>query len=53
MHLKQTAEDVKDYEALNTENEILKAKIYDLETKVNTLSKSTSKNETYSEDLRR
>jgi cell division protein FtsB len=42
MHLKQTAEEADDMENVVAENEILKAKISDMETKVNTLSRDES-----------
>jgi cell division protein FtsB len=42
MHLKQTAEEADDMEKVVAENEILKAKIGEMETKVNTLSKDES-----------
>ena len=39
-HLKQTAEEAQDLDNLMAENEILKAKCNDLETKMNTFSRS-------------
>ncbi len=42
MHLKQTAEEADDMENVVAENEILKAKINEMETKVNTLSRDES-----------
>lgn len=39
MHLKQSAEEAEGVDSVVAENEILKAKIGELETKVNTMSK--------------